>query len=812
MFAVLSGIFIVWNDASRTESRQPTDNEIVVLRDTDTALSTTGLSASLFNTAMSLTEQALTEQAQTEQAQQEQDPSRELRDVQRTYLDRIRPLLQAKCGDCHWGGEAHGDFDFEPEQTLDQMLRDASEWKQVVEVVSDEEMPPADEPQLSSEEKDLLLSWLDELFNTVDCTDINPGRITIRRLNRTEYRNTIRDLTGIDYEPADDFPGDDIGYGFDNIAEVLSLPPILMEKYLDAAEGILSSAVGDPEQPELRRSFPASKMANLRGRTRPSGRSIAFITNATITRRIAIPEPGDYRIRIEAAADQATDELVEMAVSVNGNPVGQISVDAADNADFHEYSVTTHIDSGEIELGISFVNDFYERRRGDRNLFVSRIWIEGPTGMPSTHEKIIFVEPGDTFDENRVAAQTIFRRFASRAYRRPATADEVERLTGLYQLARNEGDSFEGAVRFSLQAVLVSPNFLYKVERPAGENSRLLTNYEQATALSYFLWSTMPDDVLFQAAFEDRLSGDEYRLQVQRMMDDRKYSAFVDNFFSQWFQLRSLPGFEPDPELFPGVDGRLRQFMAEETVRLAADIVARDASVLELLTADYTFVNQPLANHYGMAAELSGDDFQRVSVQQTNRSGILTHASILTLTSNPTRTSPVKRGKWIEENLLGEEPKFPDPDIMALEDQTELTGTLRQRMEQHRTDPACAACHHTMDALGFSLENFDAVGRWRDEDEGLKVDATGELPDGTVFNGAPGLQDLLTTRMQEKFLRCFAEKLLIYALGRGLEYYDECAIDQILQKAAAEDYRFSAFVIAVTESEPFRKRMEQETE
>ena len=316
----------------------------------------------------------------------------------------------------------------------------------------------------------------------------------------------------------------------------------------------------------------------------------------------------------------------------------------------------------------------------------------------------------------------------------------------------------------------------------------------------------MPDAELFEQAFRDRLTdSDSLREQVARMLEHSRSSALVENFAAQWLQLRLLEGLQPDPDLFPGVDANMRSDMIQETKLLFADLLKRDASVLDALDAEYTFINERLAKHYELDG-VTGDHFRRVELDASRRGGLLTQASILTLTSNPNRTSPVKRGKWIMENLLGDEPSPPDPDVMALEEQPELTGTLRQRMEQHRSDPNCASCHLTMDALGFSLENYDPVGRWRLTDEDLPIDATSELPDGTQFEGAVGLRTMVREQMKDKFVRCFAEKLLIYALGRGLEYYDECTVDKIIERAATKDYCISEFIMAICESEPFRQR------
>ena len=731
------------------------------------------------------------------------------RKVQRQFLDEIKPVLQNSCGDCHWNTNVEAELDFSRYETLDQLLDDATKWKKVVRRVANGEMPPEDAEPMTDSNKAMLLKWIDRLLNTVDCTNIDPGHVTIRRLNRTEYRNTIRDLVGLDYQPSQNFPGDDVGYGFDNIADVLSLPPVLMEKYFDAAESITSSAIVDPATPEFSVSFAGSSFRGGK-RTRNSGATRSLIVNTRTYRTIDVPKSGDYVIRIRAFGDQVGDEPCEMGIGIDRKQVDVIKVLATDDK-AGEYQIGLTMEKGSHRLSLAFLNDFYDPNRGlDRNLYINRVWISGPVNVTDTHRAIIFVDPEDDDSKQQAAARKVLRRFASRAFRRPVTVEEMNRLVGLYTQARLDGDSFEAAIQFTLQAILVSPHFLYKIETPASDGqSRSLSEFEAATALSYFLWSTMPDDELFYLAYTDEfLKPDVYKKQVSRMLQSDRSRALVENFAAQWLQLRALKDLQPDPELFPGVDAAMRNDMIKETKLLFADLVKRDGSVLELLNSQHTFVNHRLARHYGLDG-VQGDQFVKVNLDGKRRGGLLTQASILTLTSNPTRTSPVKRGKWILENLLGEEPTIPDPDVMSLEDQPELTGSLRERMEQHRKNPSCAACHLTMDALGFSLEHYDAVGRWRDQDDDLPIDAAGELPDGTKFSGAEGLQQLVSTKMKDQFLRCFTEKLLIYALGRGLEYYDECTVDKILEVAAKQDYRISSFIHAIADSDPFLKRRGQ---
>ena len=730
----------------------------------------------------------------------------ELKAIQREYIDSIQPLLKQYCADCHWGADAEADFNLEGLVSLDQLLNGRKKWKKVVVRMVANEMPPEDSEAIPPDRHKLILDWIDNLLNSVDCTTIRPGRVTIRRLNATEYKNTIRDLVGIEYDPADAFPGDDVGYGFDNIADVLSLPPILMEKYLQAAEAITTKAIVDPRARRFDKTILGHQFNGADG----SGNEQTphpLYNASTISYELKVPASGRYTVTVRAGASQAGDEVAKMTVGINGKTYGTKNVSARKDEP-KDYKTTVRLKKGSQRLEISFINDFYQPERGlDRNLFVHQANLKGTIGaLPATHRQLVGVRPKST-QQQRVAARKRLNRFASKAYRRRATSGELDRLMKLYDASRRNGEGFELGLRFAFQGVLISPHFLYKIEAPTKPGTtRELTDFELATSLSYFLWSTMPDKELFQLATEGKLRQPEiYRGQIIRMLDDPRSEAVVENFVGQWLQLRHLEHFVPDPDLFPGIDLQMRQDMATETKMTVADLIRKNSSIVSIFENEYSFINQRLAEHYGIPG-VEGKQFRKVDTSKYGRVGLLTQASILTLTSNPTRTSPVKRGKWIMENLLGEEPPPPDPEAMQLEDQEELTGTLRQRMEQHRADPSCAVCHKVMDELGFALENYDAVGRWRDKDLTNRIDATGELPDGTTFNGADELQRTVKTKMKEQFVRCLTEKLLIYALGRGLEYFDQCTVDKIISQTKDGNYQFSELIIAIANSEPFLKR------
>jgi mono/diheme cytochrome c family protein len=728
---------------------------------------------------------------------------------------RVRQLLADHCLDCHSGTEPAAGLGLDHFQTLRSIRRENDVWEKVWRRVEDGSMPPAEHGEMPAEERRWLGRWVDDALHKIDCSQgISPGQVTIRRLTRTEYRNSIRDLLGIDYLPAAAFPGDDSGYGFDNIGDVLSLPPVLMEKYLDAAETIARQTIQTPEdyQPPSRvLELDAVKLEG--GINRNAG--LVFYSNGTAAGETTIEVPGNYQVVFEVSGQQAGNEPCRMSVQMNKAKPRTFEIKE------HEVrqSITQAVrwKAGKQPWSVSFDNDFYNEQgpegNKDRNLLLHRVRVVGPlefgSQVSAAHRQFFFLYPAKREQETE-AAQRLLSVWASRFYRRPASTGEVDALVRIYQEVRRESGSFELGLQVALQAIMVSPKFLYKVERPAPEDGsvRPLTNYELATNLSYFLWGTTPDPALLETATQRDLQDPAIlRTETRRLLASPKSEALVHGFFSQWLQLRALENFSPDPDRFPGVDRLLLADMQRETQLFCWEIVRQDRSVLDLLSAEFTFVNARLARHYGDLGGVATNDqeFVRVPVPRDQRGGLLTHASILAVTSNPTRTSPVRRGRWIMENLLGTPPPPAAPDVMPLESQ-ELVGTLRQRMEQHRTDPNCAACHQMMDPLGFALENFDAVGRWRDTDNGHPVDARGELPSGEVFTGVRQLREVLLEQKREAFLRCLTQKMLIYALGRGLRYEDQCAVNAIVKRVQERDHRISELILGIVESVPFRQR------
>lgn len=734
----------------------------------------------------------------------------------RKFSEGLLPLLRTYCFDCHGNGTAEGDFDLDAFKNPDSILKHRKIWMRALGQVQLGSMPPVDGPSLDPETRRRLVQLIDDMANAVDCVkNPNAGKVVLRRLNRFEYRNTIRDLLGVDYEPANNFPGDDVGYGFDNIGDVLSLPPLLMEKYLFAADDIVQRAIATPPAAEVFEMTRSGGQFETEGGAATRGNLTTLFSNGKAKLEINFPLAGQYELVLTARGDQAGNEPPTMEVSIGGKSVAKLAV-AAEEAT--EYQCSFRTPAGKRHLEIAFTNDFYDKeQKADRNLYLLHMDLRGESRrrtylhnseITDSHKKIIFIEPSDRVTPDQ-ATREVLQRLTSRAYRRPSTAREVDRLCKLAADVRSEGGTFEESIQVALQAILVSPHFLFKVERtqpkqPNGQ-SLPLTDFELATRLSYMMWSSMPDDALLKSAWEGNLSKRKVlRAHIARMIKDRRSNAFIENFAGQWLQLRSLDVVRPDETKFPTATPAMRELMKRETLTFVAGIMRENRPVTELLDADFTYLNEPLAKYYGISG-VEGNHFRPVSLKGTDRGGLLTQASILTVTSNPTRTSPVKRGKWILENLLNTPPPSPPPDIPELEKDA-LAGTLRQQMEQHRANPACATCHNMMDPLGFAMENFDAAGRWRTHDGGAPIDASGELPDGTSFQGVKELRELLAVQRSEQFVQCVAEKMMTYALGRGLEYYDKCAVDKIVADVETQDYGFAYLIAAIVESHPFQSQ------
>ncbi|MEX0702090.1 MAG: DUF1592 domain-containing protein [Planctomycetales bacterium] len=738
-----------------------------------------------------------------------------------SFETHVQPFLAKYCFDCHGPKVQREGVAFHGFADAKSAIAARDLWERTADMLRFDAMPPAEHKLRPSEdERNAVVRWIEARVLPIDCTQTDdPGRETIRRLNRVEYDNTVRDLVGVQVRPGRDFPSDDVGEGFDNIGDVLSLSPLLFEKYLDAAEKIAAAAIGaKPPQPFVER-YHAEDLDITQGGQR-EGSFVVLTTKGEAYTTSTFATDGEYVLRAGAAADQAGPEKAKMSFVVDGKTLSTVEV-TGDPEEWAKYETAKFsATKGKHRISAEFINDYYNPKAEkykdrDRNLHVRYLEIERDDSkkekaVPESHQRIVFVEPREGVSVKDAAGQ-IVRRFATRAFRRPATDEEVGRYVELTERAMATGETFEGGVRLAVQAVLVSPHFLFRVEADAKPDDpravRALTDYELASRLSYFLWSTMPDDELFSLA-----AGGELRLpkvleaQVRRMLTDPKAAALAENFGGQWLNLKRLDDLSPDPGVVRGFGTQLREDMRRETTLFFEEVVREDRPIGEFLTADYTFLNARLAQHYGVEG-VRGEEFRKVSLEGQNRAGVLTHASVLALTSNPKRTSPVKRGKWILENMLGGAPPDPPPGIPDLEETQKAHdgATLRQQLEIHRANPNCASCHVTMDAIGFGFENFDVLGRWRTMDGQNPVDASGELPSGEKFAGPIELVAILGKR-QADFSRCVTEKMLVYALGRGLRPYDQCTVDEIVARLERDGGQFSSLVLGIVHSDPFLKR------
>ncbi len=736
------------------------------------------------------------------------------------YRDDVVPLVKKFCLDCHGPAKQESDVAFHKYKTVDHIAQDEKTWKTVIEMLRTGAMPPEDKPQPSQAEREKLVRWIEATIYHVDCdSPPDPGRVTIRRLNRAEYNNTVRDLLGVDFQPADDFPSDDVGSGFDNIGDVLSLPPLLMEKYLAAAETIAEKTILATPPIQLASNKKEGEALHGEGAAQLRDGHWAIISAGSVRGEFTVPRAGEYALRAVAGGDKAGGASPELEMQLDGKKVKIFSVNAPRDK-VRPYEIRQRLTSGKHELTARFINDFYDpdnkdRSQRDRNLYVASLEISGPLDLkleeyPASHRNLIFERPGDNIAVGEAAEKNL-RILLSRAFRRKATEAEISRFTSLVEKSVEKGDSFEQAMQVALTGVLVSPHFLFRVERDLKpDDSKVqheLADYELASRLSYFLWSSLPDNELFADATNGNLTDQRILIHhVRRLLKDPRSDALVQNFAMQWLNLRLLDAVTPDPKVFPDYTPELKADMRRETELFVQAVIREDRSILDFIDGDFTFVNERLAKHYGILS-IFGNDFRRVSIKDGKRAGVLTQASVLTLTSNPGRTSPVKRGKWVLENILGSPPPDPPPDVPSLEIAQKALpeASLRQQLEIHRQNAVCASCHKTMDAIGFGLENYDGLGRWRDKDGKLAIDSAAKLPSGEIFQTPVELVQVLKKRKRD-FTRCLAEKLLTYALGRGLMYYDRCAVDKIVDAVEKDEYRFSALVVEIVKSEPFRKR------
>jgi hypothetical protein len=736
------------------------------------------------------------------------------------YGQTIQPFLAKNCLACH------NDKLKVAGLSLEQYRPDPALWAKVADKIGTGRMPPPGAPQPAKAEAAAIVSLLEK-------PAADAGHITTHRLNRAEYNNTVRDLLGVSLRPADEFPLDDAGYGFDNIGDVLSVSPLLMEKYAAAARAVSHAAIyGEPVPGKPTKLI---RFLGKKSQDDPTSNALAYSYRGSLWATYDFPVAGEYEFHMRdanyrprtkstprqaelsrkrglsdaekaelAELNRQSDPPVRMVMTLDGKQILTEVVEGnIDYAYAHGESVArVKLTAGEHSFRASYPQfaDLANPRDnvnfdGRRKIFIDYIDIWGPynpSPAPPESRKQIFVCNTRTPE----CASKIIGTLARRAYRRPVTAQEKDELVRLAALVRKNGDSFDESIRVALQAILMSPNFLFRPERD--------DPHDLASRLSYFLWSSMPDDALMRDADAGTLRNPAvFEAQVRRMMADPKSNALIDNFVGQWLGLRLMDKKKPDPAHFPTVDDELLDAMRQETTLFARAVMREDRSVLDFVDGRFTFANGPLARFYGIPG-VDGETFQRVELDGAQRGGIMTQGAILTLSSYATRTSPVIRGKWVLENLLGTPPPPPPPDVPALEEKNiGTTASLRERLEQHRANAACAVCHNQMDPIGFGLENYDASGAWRDHEGKFPIDNTGTLPGGTSFQGPRELKQVLLNR-SDLFTRNLAEKMLTYALGRGLESYDRSAVDTIVERLKNNGYRFSTLVTEIANSTPFQ--------
>ena len=901
----------------------------------------------------------------------------------------VTPMLERFCYECHGGGNTAGDLELDAFKSADSIRAAKPTVEKALLYLRGQIMPPPEaDRHPSQKERDALAKALTRHLYNIDPAHPDPGRVTIRRLNRTEYRNIIRELTGVSFDPTVNFPEDDTGYGFDNIADVLTLPPMLMEKYLAATDKILDEAIpaqqaehverrvaaidaranfnrdghvrdgwiqlnsddedalsvqnesqvaaefrvrvlayahypesppvgltehppmkfsimlGDavvrevdvtadeakPQWYEARIGVPAGKHVfraavkrirnintdravtagrlgaeqpgsvrvkeflidgplagavrridgkgmQLTGNARRIGEDDVMLhkDNDEAAAAIEVAKAGKYLLRAQAYAEYAGNEPAKIDLLLDGKSVRVFDVgapaarkpspadkdlaDAARRAVPRVYETQATLAAGKHRLAARFINNLRDEANADpnyrdRNVVIQHLEVvelgaaAGSVPMTAPMGALFakYPKPAD--------ARALLTEFARRAWRRPASEKDLDRLMTLYDLARKNDENHQASVRHAMKAVLVSMNFLFHGELDSPQQNdgqpHQISEIELASRLSFFLWSSMPDEELLSLAERGELRA-KLDDQVKRMLASPKASALVENFAGQWLQFRNLDAAHPNPKKFEEYDDRLRDSMQRETQLFFNAIMREDRSILDVLTGDYTFVNEKLAKHYGIA-DVKGNEFRRVSLKDTPRRGVLTQGSVLTLTSNPTRTSPVKRGKWVLENLLGVAPPPPPPDVPALiADGKKLEGSLRKQLEMHRADPMCSSCHAPMDPIGLSLENFNAIGAWRDKDGDAAIDASASMPDGTKFTGPAELAKMLAETRRDDFYRAATAATMTFALGRGVEPTDEPAVDKIIENLQQNDGKFSSLVMGVIHSVPFQMRRSDNT-
>jgi mono/diheme cytochrome c family protein len=730
------------------------------------------------------------------------------------FDSKVKPILKNTCTACHNPQTLAGDVNLVPYLDPATVLGDRPAWEKITEKIAAGEMPPRGIPKPAPEQMNALVRFIRGEFDKADAAvKPDPGRVTAKRLNRNEYRNTIRDLLAVDFRADKDFPTDDSGYGFDNIADILTISPLLMEKYLNAAETIASRAMGADPLPKK----PIEATSDLKDKTL---RRLDFST-VEATQRIDFD--GEYNVIFGFPGQRPADaKPVQLAFYMDGQLLKTMEVETKPSKlvyfnPFSDGQMRLYLPEGDHVFRAAFLNDEYvaqftnpkDAYNDKKNKFIGSISFVGP--FPSKVEKasrkmILICDPSS----GQACVEKIVANLAHRAYRRPVTPAEVAGLMKFVAMAKAQGQSTEQGIQLALEAILVSPEFLFRIERDPKptdpDATHRLSDVELASRLSYFLWSSMPDDELLALAEANKLHEPAVLdAQLKRMMTDKKAAAFADNFAGQWLEVRNLDEISPDPKKFAAWTPEIKEDFRTETRLFFQYILSENRPISEFIQAKYTFLNESLAKFYGVPG-VKGPDFRKVDLATDQRGGILTQGSVLAVSSYPNRTSPTIRGKYILNNLLGSPPPPPPPDVPVLDDSKVGSDvSLRKQLEAHRANAVCASCHSKMDVLGFGLENYDAIGRWRTMDGKFPIDVGGTMPDGKSFSTAAGMRSILLDSMPE-VARCMTEKIMTYALGRGIQPYDKRALDQIQKDLSADGYRFQTLIHEVVTSLPFQSR------
>lgn len=772
----------------------------------------------------------------------------------------VSTFINQNCLECHNANDKAGDLVLEKFKDAAAIRKDRKIWNKLLTLVGGGAMPPEEaENHPDKTHRDAFVSSAKKVLEYTDPARPDPGRVTMRRLNRTEYDNSVYALTGLKFSPSKEFPPDDVSGGYDNNGDGLTLSPLLMERYLVASDSIIASIL--PEGGVWPLVAKMDKMNTPAGsfRQTSAGRDAIrhLLPGLALTASGSLNTEGDYVFKSFAYWHKGAGlEMPTMELVIDDKVALAVPVDAInyEGSIFYE-TPPVHLKAGPHNLAVR-----WPLKPGQKTPTLQEIGASGPSGQdeppglyirwtelngPRSIKSDLLTHKPDT--SPRDAAREVIARFAAKAYRRPASNEDITKLLAFYDASpavakldagysdplSTQALAWYQAVRPAIEAILVSPHFLFRVEEdpsPDAPGPHPINDFQLATRLSYFLWSSPPDDELTDLAARNELHT-HLEEQVRRMLKDPRADSLTGDFADQWLHLRMLDKIMPDKAQFPEYYqayqiGRdmptlsMRDFMKTETLTFFNDIQRQDKSILDLLDGRYSYLNGPLADLYGIVdtkgnlkgqpdpvpggQPIRGANFVRVDLQGP-RAGILTQASFLTVTSNPGRTSPVKRGKFVLEQFLGEPPPPPPPNVPALEATHISAGSLRQQMEQHRANPACAACHLEMDAIGFSFENFNAIGRFRDTDQSAPIDASGTLPSGESFKGAVELEHLLKSR-SDQFTSAFAAQMMTYALGRQIQYYDKPAIDRITSAVAADGYKFSRLIIEIAKSDPFTLR------